>query len=49
LLVLALSRGRLGHPPVLNSNRPLPPSRRRLAWGALLLFLVTFTPVPFPL
>jgi len=49
LLVLGLSRGRLGHPPVLNSNRPLPPSRRRLAWGALLLFLVTFTPVPFPL
>jgi membrane-associated protease RseP (regulator of RpoE activity) len=46
-LVLALSRGRLGHPPVLNSERPLPPSRRRLAWGVLLLFLLTFIAVPF--
>ena len=48
-LVLALSRGRLDHPPVLDSYRPLPPSRRWLAWGALLLFLITLTPVPFPL
>jgi membrane-associated protease RseP (regulator of RpoE activity) len=45
--VLILSRGRLGHPPVLDAYRPLPPSRRRLAWGSLLLFVVTFAPVPF--
>ena len=49
LLVLLLSRGRLGHPPVLDAERPLPPSRRRLAWGALVLFLITFAPVPFRL
>ena len=49
LLVLALSRGRLGHPPVLDAFRPLPRSRRRLAWGALTLFLMTFAPVPFRL
>lgn len=47
LLVLLLSRGRLGHPPVLDAHRPLPPSRRALAWVALILFLVTFAPVPF--
>ncbi len=47
VVVLVLSRGRLGHPPVLDAYRPLPPSRRRLAWVSLALFLVTFTPVPF--
>jgi membrane-associated protease RseP (regulator of RpoE activity) len=47
--VLLVSRGRLGHPPVLDAYRPLPPSRRRLAWGSLLLFAATFAPVPFRL
>jgi len=42
-----LSRGRLGHPPVLDSQRPLPASRRVLAWVALGLFLATFAPIPF--
>jgi membrane-associated protease RseP (regulator of RpoE activity) len=45
--VVVLSRGRLGHPPVLDAYRPMPRSRRWLAWVALALFLVTFTPVPF--
>ncbi len=49
LVVLILSRGRLGHPPVLDAQRPLPASRRRLAWAALVLFVVTFAPVPFRL
>lgn len=48
-LVLVLSRGRLGHPPVLDAYRPLPPSRRWLAWVSLALFVVTFAPVPFRL
>jgi membrane-associated protease RseP (regulator of RpoE activity) len=48
-VVLVLSRGRLGHPPVLDAYRPLPPSRRRLAWGSLVLFLLTFAPVPIHL
>ncbi|HXF95731.1 MAG TPA: site-2 protease family protein [Gemmatimonadales bacterium] len=47
LFVLVLSRGRLGHPPVIDVYRPLPRARRWLAWTALALFLVTFTPVPF--
>lgn len=46
-LVLALSRGRLDHPNVLVPERPLPASRRRLAWVALALFVLTFAPVPF--
>ncbi|HUK20490.1 MAG TPA: site-2 protease family protein [Gemmatimonadales bacterium] len=46
-LVLLLSRGRLGHPPVLDSYRPLPRSRTLLALGSLLLFVITFAPVPF--
>src|SRR5256886_4127526 len=49
LLVRALPRGRLGHPPVLDAQRPLPTSRRWLACGALILFAITFAPVPFRL
>ena len=47
VLVLALSRGRLGHPPVLAADRRVPRSRRALAWVALALFILTFAPVPF--
>lgn len=46
VLVLVLSRGRLGHPPVLVPERSLPRSRRWLAWAALAMFVLTFTPVP---
>jgi membrane-associated protease RseP (regulator of RpoE activity) len=46
-LVLVLSRGRLDHPTVLVPERPLPASRRWLAWVALVLFVLTFAPVPF--
>lgn len=46
-LVLLLSRGRLDHPMVLDAYRPLPHSRRRVAWLALALFLLTFAPAPF--
>jgi Zn-dependent protease len=47
LLILLLSRGRLDHPPVLDTYRPLPPSRRWLVWGSLVLFVLTFIPAPF--
>jgi membrane-associated protease RseP (regulator of RpoE activity) len=46
-MVLVLSRGRLDHPTVLDAYRPLPPSRRLLAWLALALFILTFAPIPF--
>jgi hypothetical protein len=32
---------------VLDTHRPLPRSRRLLAWVALVLFVSTFVPVPF--
>ncbi len=48
-LVLVLHRGRLGHPSVLSPARPMPASRRWTALTGLLLFLVTFAPVPFKL
>ncbi len=47
LVVLLLSRGQLGHPPVLDAYRPLPKSRHWLAWLSLVLFLLTFAPAPF--
>ena len=47
VLILLLSRGRLGHPPVLDAYRPLPRSRWWLAALALVLFAVTFSPIPF--
>ncbi len=46
-MVLLLSRGRLDHPTVLDAYRPLPRSRRRLAWVGLALFVLTFAPIPF--
>jgi Zn-dependent protease len=46
-VVLLMSRGQLGHPPVLDAYRPLPKSRFWLAWISLLLFLLTFAPAPF--
>ncbi|HXQ27996.1 MAG TPA: site-2 protease family protein [Gemmatimonadales bacterium] len=49
VIVLALSRGRLTHPPVLDAVRPLPSSRRWSAIATLVLFGVTFAPVPFRL
>lgn len=48
-LVLVLHRGRLGHPSVLSPARPMPASRRWAALTGLLLFIVTFAPVPFGL
>ena len=46
-LVLVLSRGQLGHPPVLDAYRPLPRGRRWLVWASLALFVLTFAPAPF--
>lgn len=46
-LVLLLSRGRLDHPTVLEPGRALPKARRPLAWAAAVMFVLTFTPVPF--
>lgn len=44
--LLALFSG-LRHPAPLNDITPLDPARRLIALGALLLFVLTFVPVPF--
>lgn len=48
IVTLILGRGRVGHPAVLDRYRPLPLSRKVLGWATLVLFIVTFMPVPFP-
>jgi len=47
-VVLILSRGQFGHPPVLDAYRPLPKSRIWLLVASLVLFALTFTPAPSP-
>jgi membrane-associated protease RseP (regulator of RpoE activity) len=48
-LAVLMSGGRLAHPRVLEPVRPLPLSRIPLGWATVLLFIVTFTPVPIRL
>ncbi|MFN2570701.1 MAG: site-2 protease family protein [Gemmatimonadales bacterium] len=48
IIVLLLSRGRFGHPPVLDAYRPLPKSRIWVLCVSLLLFVLTFAPAPSP-
>jgi len=46
VLVLLLSRGRLDHPPVLDAYRPLPRSRVWMLLISVILFVLTFVPIP---
>lgn len=46
-LTFVLGGGRLAHPRVLEPRRKLPMSRVPLGWLSIILFAVTFTPVPF--
>jgi len=34
------------HPPIIYSEMPLDPLRRRIGWTTLVIFVLTFTPVP---
>jgi membrane-associated protease RseP (regulator of RpoE activity) len=45
VLSLVIGRGRLGHPMLIAPERPLDTKRRVLAWLAIALLLVTFTPL----
>jgi len=45
-VVLLLSRGQFGHPPVLDAYRPLPKSRIWVLVASLILFALTFVPAP---
>jgi len=46
LVILTLSRRRIAHPPVLQEGVPLDPLRSWLARLAILVFLLTFVPIP---
>lgn len=35
------------HPPVIYWETPLDPRRKTIGWSALVIFVITFTPVPF--
>ena len=37
----------VGHPPTLNDSAPVSGSARLLGWIALVILLLSFTPVPF--
>ena len=49
VLVLALGRGRVAHPPVFDAEFRLDPRRRALAWLCAVLLLLCLVPVPFHL
>lgn len=36
----------LGHPAAIDAETPLDPGRRLMAWATIVLFIVTFSPVP---
>lgn len=48
-IAVFLSRGRIGHPPVLQESVRLDPVRTALGVGAILIFFLTFTPLPLSL
>ncbi|MBW3570705.1 MAG: site-2 protease family protein [Gemmatimonadetes bacterium] len=48
VLVMAIGRGRLGHPPVFDPAFRLGPARRAAAWACIVIFFLTLVPVPFP-
>jgi len=37
----------LKHPPVIHWESPLDPRRKIIGWSSLVIFVITFTPVPF--
>lgn len=46
-LALFVGRGGWAHPSVLAPARPVPAGRRWIGWVSVLVFVVTFVPVPF--
>jgi len=47
-LILILGRGRLAHPSVLDSHRPIPRSRLLVGIATIILFVMCFTADPLP-
>jgi membrane-associated protease RseP (regulator of RpoE activity) len=49
VLILVVGRGRVAHPPVFDPGFRLNGPRRIVAWACIVIFVLTFVPVPFPL
>ena len=49
VLALGVGGGRVSHPSVMAPERPVPGSRRIIAWLCILVFVLTFVPIPFEL
>jgi membrane-associated protease RseP (regulator of RpoE activity) len=49
LIILMVNRGRVGHPAVLQVEPPIGRGRRALGWLLIVLFFLTFVPVPIRL
>ncbi len=47
VLTLFLGGGRWSHPSVVMPDRPLPASRRWIGWICIVVFVLTFMPIPF--
>jgi len=45
-IILLFGRGRVTHPNILDRHRPLPVSRQLIGWATMVLFVLTFSPVP---
>lgn len=45
VLALVIGRGRLGHPPLVAPERPLDARRQLLAWLAIIVLVLTFSPI----
>jgi membrane-associated protease RseP (regulator of RpoE activity) len=45
-LALVLLIVKVGHPPTLNDHLPLDRKRKVMGWLAMLIFILSFTPVP---
>ncbi len=49
IVVLMVGGGRWAHPSVISPERPIPRGRRWIGWLCILIFIITFVPVPFRL
>jgi hypothetical protein len=49
VLALILGGGRVSHPSVMAPGRSVPRSRHLIAWLCIVIFVLTFVPVPFKL
>lgn len=48
-LILLLGRASVAHPPVFDPDLPVPPRWRLVGWACVVIFFLTFIPVPFQL